>query len=102
VLLHPNLAQLYRQQVARLVEALNDEHHRAEAAEVIRGLIDRIVLTPKQENGRQTLSIDLEGALAGIISLATNGERPLQDSGRSVKEIKLVAGAGFEPATFRL
>ena len=32
VLLHPNLAQLYRQQVARLVEALNDEHDRTEAA----------------------------------------------------------------------
>jgi site-specific DNA recombinase len=102
VLLHPNLGQLYRQQVARLVEALNDEHHRTEAAEIIRGLIDRIVLTPKEENGQRTLSIDLEGALAGIISLATNGKRPLQDSGLSVKEITLVAGGGFEPPTFRL
>jgi site-specific DNA recombinase len=102
VLLHPNLGQLYRHQVARLVEALNDEHPRTEAAEIIRGLIDRIVLTPKEENGQRTLSIDLEGALVGIISLATNGKRPLQDSGLSVQEITLVAGAGFEPATFRL
>ena len=49
--LHPNLSQLYRQQVARLVEALNDEHHRTEAAEIIRGLVDRIMLTPNDENG---------------------------------------------------
>ena len=81
MLLHPNLSQLYRQQVARLVEALNDEHHRTEAAEIIRGLVDRIVLTPKEEDGTQTLTIELRGALAGILSLATNGERPLQDSG---------------------
>ena len=39
------------------------------------------------------LSIELRGALAGILSLATNGERPLQDSGLSVREITLVAGA---------
>jgi site-specific DNA recombinase len=93
VLLHPNLGQLYRQQVGRLVEALNDEHHRKEAAEIIRGLVDRIELTPKEEKGARMLSIELHGALAGILSLATNGERPLQHSGLSVQEITLVAGA---------
>ena len=61
MLLHPNLAPLYRQQVARLVEALNDEHHRTEAAEIIRGLADRIMLTPKEEDGTQTLTIELRG-----------------------------------------
>jgi hypothetical protein len=39
-------------------------------------------------------SIDLEGALARTISLATNGERPLQHTGPSVRELTLVAGAG--------
>jgi hypothetical protein len=92
VLLHPNLGQLYRQQVGRLVEALNDEHHRKEAAEIIRGLVDRIELTPKEEKGARMLSIELHGALAGILSLDTNGERPLQHSGLSVQEITLVAG----------
>jgi hypothetical protein len=64
VLLHPNMAQVYRAKIARLAEALNDEHERTEAAEIIRGLIDQIVLTPKDEDGRRSLSIDLEGALA--------------------------------------
>ena len=91
VLLHPNMAEVYRAKVARLVDALNDEHDRTEAAEVLRGLIDRIVLTPKEEDGRQSLSIDLEGALAGVLALATNDKRPLAGSGLS--EITLVAGA---------
>ena len=106
MLLHPNIAQVYRRQVARLVEALNHEHDRTEAAEILRGLVDRIVLTPKEEDGRGSLSIDLEGALAGVLALAMNGtgndKKPLTGSGSSGRLIALVAGAGFEPATFRL
>jgi hypothetical protein len=75
---------------------------RTEAAEIIRGLINRIVLTPKNEDGRRSLSIDLEGALAGVLALAMNGKTPLTGSGSSDAVIALVAGAGFEPATFRL
>ena len=66
------------------------------------GLVDRIVLTPKEEDGRRSLSIDLEGALAGVLALAINGKKPLTGSGSSDAVITLVAGAGFEPATFRL
>jgi site-specific DNA recombinase len=102
VLLHPNMAEVYRAKVARLAEALNDEHERTEAAEIIRGLVDRIVLTPKEGDGRRSLSVDLEGALAGVLALAVNDKRPLAGSGLNVREITLVAGAGFEPATFRL
>jgi hypothetical protein len=36
--LHPNLAELYRQKVINLAEALNDEHTRLEAAECLREL----------------------------------------------------------------
>jgi site-specific DNA recombinase len=91
VLLHPNMAQVYRAKVARLVDCLNDERDRTEAVEVLRGLIDRIVLTPKDEDGRRSLSIELEGALAGVLALASNDKRPLTGSGLS--EITLVAGA---------
>jgi site-specific DNA recombinase len=93
VLLHPNMAQVYRAKVARLVDCLNDERDRTEAVEVLRGLIDRIVLTPKEEEGRQSLSIDLEGALAGVLALAKKHKRPLAGSGLSVREITLVARA---------
>jgi hypothetical protein len=64
--LHPNLAELYRQKVMNLAEALNDEHTRLEAAECIRELIEEIRLVP--ENGK--LRVDLYGELAALINLA--------------------------------
>ena len=83
----------------RLASALNDDENRIEAAEIIRSLIDRILLTPNHEG---KLDIDLYGDLAGILTVAANKEKPLQKSDPSVVQVKMVAGAGFEPATFRL
>jgi len=99
VLLHPNMAAYYREQVAALAEALTAEENRAEAADLLRSLVDRIELTPNAE-GR--LDIDLFGDLAGILTLATNANGPLDESDPNVRQVKMVAGAGFEPATFRL
>jgi hypothetical protein len=45
-LLHPGMAELYRQKVTDLAAALQHPDTRSEAAESIRGLIDAIVLTP--------------------------------------------------------
>jgi hypothetical protein len=70
-LLHPNMADYYRQQVTKLRDALNDEAHRAEAADILRTLIDRIELRPVTTKGQKTLAIDLHGELAGILSLAS-------------------------------
>ena len=64
---------------------------------MVTSLIERIVLIPK---GEGKLDIDLYGDLAGILSLAANANRPLDESG--LLQDKMVAGAGFEPATFRL
>jgi hypothetical protein len=50
----------------------------------------RIILTPKEDG---TLSIDLEGALAGVLALATDDKRPLAGSGLSGAVTTLVAGA---------
>jgi hypothetical protein len=58
--LHPNLAELYRQKVMNLAEALNEEDTRLEAAECIRELIEEIRLVPK----RGELEIELYGELA--------------------------------------
>jgi site-specific DNA recombinase len=99
VLLHPNMAGYYRKQVADLAAVLNSEESRTEAADLIRSLVDQITLTP---NARGRLDIDLRGDLAGILTMATNRNRPLKESDPSVVQVKMVAGAGFEPATFRL
>ncbi len=99
VLLHPNMADFYRKQVADLAAALNADENRAEAADLIRSLVDRITLTPNDEG---KLDINLYGDLAGILSMATNNNRPLNKSDPSVVQVKMVAGVGFEPTTFRL
>ena len=91
---HPNLAELYRRRVANLADALNDEGTRAEAAEALRNLIGEIRLVP--EDGE--LRIKLYGELAALIDLAN--EHPRRNA--TGVQVTLVAGAGFEPATFRL
>ena len=48
-------------------------------------------------NGR-----DLYGDLAGILGLAAKKNGPLDESDPSVRQVKVVAGIGFEPMTFRL
>ena len=65
--LHPNLAELYRQKVTNLAEALNDEHTRLGAAECIRHLIEEIRLSP--ENGK--LRVELYGELAALLTSRT-------------------------------
>lgn len=95
VLIHPNMADVYRKQVTALHEALNDDMRRAEAVEIIRTLVDEIVLTPAVIEGKETLAIDLHGHLAGILSLGAQTKKPLKESDFSVESTKLVAAAGF-------
>jgi hypothetical protein len=97
---------------------------RAPAADIIRSLVSEIILTPK--NG--FLQVELRGDLAGILTVAaagrpkspTSGEagsvlteqvmtvtanRNLRDVRRVsdlIEQVKMVAGVGFEPTTFRL
>ena len=126
-LLHPEMATFYREQVTALHLALGDAEgtDRAEAAERLRSLVSKIVLTP--EDGR--LAIDVHGDLAGILAIAhgkgpkgtvaqakpnagNRGQHSLQkhngrpwgtaDVAEIAQQVKLVAGVGFEPTTFRL
>ena len=57
VRLHPNLAEIYRQKVARLHEELNRPELREEAAAAIRGLIEEVRLVPVEGK----LEIELAG-----------------------------------------
>ena len=99
-LFHPNLAEVYRRKVADLQAALRDGSTRTHAMELIRGLVEEIRLVP--ENG--TLRVDVKGELAGILTLCDAGKKkPGQaDLTGLVEQIKMVAGIGFEPMTFRL
>jgi hypothetical protein len=91
-LLHPRMADVYREKVGSLCSALENEDGRTGAVEAIRALIETILLEP---DGDQ-LKITLKGDLAGMLSAARDSKRS-PDTGDLLVQIKLVAGAGFEP-----
>ena len=64
-------------------------------------LIDRIILRP-DEDAIAGYVLDIEGALAGILSLCNRNKEAAELSCGDLEQIKLVAGVGFEPTTFRL
>jgi DNA invertase Pin-like site-specific DNA recombinase len=96
-LLHPSMADLYRTKVEELAAALQREDTRLEASEMLRGLIESIVLTPKDGQ----LGIELKGNLAAMLAAAQKAKRS-PETGDLHVPIEVVAGAGFEPATFGL
>lgn len=89
-LLHPNMTKRYHEQVQNLIGALNEPDHRAEAAQIVRSLIDKIVLRPFT-NGRR-LIVDLHGDLAGILAMASGDEELVASSSKELKHIKLLTG----------
>jgi site-specific DNA recombinase len=96
--IHPNLPELYRRKVATLQETMKDETLQSTAAEIIRSLIARIEVYPRQERGQ--CEVILVGALAQILAFAQ--QKTTAASGGGGGTFLMVAGVGFEPTTFRL
>ena len=104
VAIHPRLAETYARKVADLAAALNDPEARPEAAELLRGLIESVTLTPDPDapNGHV---IELRGELGAIFALCGNDVAANANARRGaagVRQVTVVAGVGFEPTTFRL
>ena len=97
-LIHPAVADIYRRKVADLQSSLNDPALAPEAFEIIRSLIEAIILTP--EAGE--LQIELRGELASILSLCSDSKKPAGRETERALQVSLVAGTGFEPVTLRL
>jgi hypothetical protein len=89
--LHPNLAEVYRRKVTELGAALRDPTHGAEALAILRGLIDRVTLTPADDH----FEVELEGALAGMLALALARQSgdPRGVPEAFLSSVKVVAGA---------
>jgi len=102
----PNAAAIYAQKIGKLTEALNQPEERPEAAEVLRMLIEKIVLTPGPQRGEMFAT--LHGELGTILHWAQRQAigRPTitntPEAKATVVSVSVVAGAGFEPTTFRL
>lgn len=100
----PGIAARNKREGKMLIEFLKSSEHREEAPELIRSMIEAIVLKPSVEGGMPI--IDLVGDLVVILSVAFGRDKPEFTAGLSASnpdECKaLVAGEGFEPKTFRL
>ena len=83
--LHPDMAQRYQMEVSALRDSLNNEENRHEASELIRTLIDKVVLVP--DASTKKLRMNLYGDLAGILSIS---------SGRELKQEDMLTQAFFE------
>ncbi len=115
IVLHPNAASLYAAKVADLEAALTAPSIQAEAGDVLRSLIERVVLTP-HAYAEDNLAAELHGDLAMILNLVAADEVPAQTrrggskaakkelpgTGVPGSQLSVVAGTGFEPVTFRL
>jgi len=84
--LHPNLAEIYRQRVADLANALADPGTRTEALEIMRGLIERVAVRPATDG----FEIELVGEIANMVQLSAGAQSLSKEPYRS--SVKVVAG----------
>ncbi|UYO01405.1 MAG: zinc ribbon domain-containing protein [Devosia sp.] len=94
VVLHPSAAQRYRQIIAELrthLDGIREGQPRDIIFESLRSMIEKVVITPT--GARQPVDIQVHGLLAELL---------IQKKEAPQLRGALVAGAGFEPATFRL
>ncbi|WP_237402394.1 hypothetical protein [Rhodovulum sulfidophilum] len=94
-LLHPNMAQMYQDRIAKLCENLQSEEDRGAAVDVLRSLVDEITLVPATGE----LSIVLRGDLGAILRFAAGKQNPdflseAEALDNLLSQKSLVAGVG--------
>jgi hypothetical protein len=91
IVLHPNAAQCYREQVSVLHKAIETgQPFAVEARQIIRSLIDHIVVEPRATGAPVQLTV--HGDLAAL----------MQGDGQQGVSVSMVAGPGLEPGTYGL
>ena len=90
VRLHPNAAEIYRRKVADLELALNDDSIKAEAGDLLRSLIDRVVLTPAAD-APDGIDAQLHGDLAAVLALSEPEQQKLPAVGAVGSQLSVVA-----------
>jgi hypothetical protein len=74
----------------------SDPATQTEAPEILRGLIGRVSVRHLTEG----FEVELDGKIANMVRLSAGAESLENEPYRS--SVKVVAGGGFEPPTFRL
>jgi site-specific DNA recombinase len=91
------VAQVYRAKVERLHEALAHLRLRDDALGILRGLIERVVIHPAEDG----LQVEIVGEIVRMVELGLDAREAALPVAAACS-VEVVAGAGFEPATFRL
>ena len=86
----PNLAELYREKVATLQEALAGEDAAA-AREQVRALIGEVRVIPSPSDPKAVPTIEVRGALAAMLALGSGKDASAAE--QLERQFKLVAGA---------
>lgn len=102
----PSASAIYAKKIMALTKALNRSKERQEAAQAVRSLIEKIVLTPGPE--REEIYATLHGELSAILNwvkrqaIGKAAKKNTPEARPSGVSVSVVAGIGFEPMTFRL
>ena len=92
IVLHPNIGELYARKIGDLNSLIQNDVTKHQATEIIRSLIEKIVVSPTGQRGKS--DVILHGALASILAYANDtAQSGLVSAG--VGRVLLVAGAGF-------
>jgi site-specific DNA recombinase len=93
-----NLPELYRWYVDEVAAILADETVVGRAIDEIRGFVSEIIV--RWNDASRSHDVEIDGKLLGMLNKAN----PAGEAGYVASEssLKLVAGTGFEPVTFRL
>ena len=80
--------------MAELELALNDDSIKAEAGEILRSLIARVLLTPTAE-APDGIDAQLHGDLAAVLGLSDPDKQKLPAAGAVGSQLSVVAGVSF-------
>ena len=84
--------------MATLHTALAYPQERDQALEILRGLIDKVVVSPSKND--RSFEIELVGEIANMVALLPGAETAEREPYRG--SVKVVAGEGLEPPTLGL
>ncbi|WP_354668113.1 zinc ribbon domain-containing protein [Pacificibacter marinus] len=99
--IHPQMAHTYHARIKSLITQLGDPNSENEARDEIRGLIDKITVTPRPTGGkRMHPQLELHGALASILALSLGAEGQTEQQTSCEQEVVqsivfMVAGARY-------
>ena len=93
-----NLPALYRAHIDQLARTLSQEEVSERASDELRSMIERLVVRYDPHERHHT--VEIFGKLAAMLAAADRKNAASYEAASC--SIKLVAGTGFEPVTFRL